>query len=100
MPQGYAGGPAYAGGGHVWRAPQRFRGPAYYFPRGYGYQAWGYGMYLPGAFFINDYVLYNAYNYGLQPPPPGYEWIRVGHDALLVQIGTGYILDVARDLFW
>jgi Ni/Co efflux regulator RcnB len=112
-PSGQAyNGQAYNGGGgrggvqtgsrqgREWRAPQRFRGASYSFPRGYGYQAWGFGQYLPGSFFISDYVLYNYWAYGLEPPPPGFEWIRVGPDALLVQDGSGYILDAVRDLFY
>ena len=40
------------------------------------------------------------YGMGLPYPPPGAEWIRVGADALLVDIFTGEILDVAYDAFY
>jgi Ni/Co efflux regulator RcnB len=33
-------------------------------------------------------------------PPPGYHWIRVGPDALLVRYGDGYVLDVVYGIFY
>jgi hypothetical protein len=33
-------------------------------------------------------------------PPIGCEWIRVGRDALLVDIWSGEILSVYYDMFW
>ncbi|HUO21096.1 MAG TPA: RcnB family protein [Caulobacteraceae bacterium] len=96
-------GPAFNGsgdrGGHEWNAPRRFQGRPYYLPRGFGWRAWAFGEYLPGPFFINDYVIYDPWNYGLPQPPPDFEWLRVGPDALLVRPADGYILDVARGLF-
>jgi Ni/Co efflux regulator RcnB len=76
------------------------RGRPYYFPRGYGYRAWGFGEYLPDPFISDQYVIYDYYDYGLPQPPPGFEWVRVGPDALLVRPYDGYILDVARGLFF
>lgn len=87
-------------GRHEWNADRRFRGPAYAFPRGFGYRAWSYGQFLPSPFFSNNYTLYDYWNYGLSAPPYGFEWVRVGDDALLVRPADGYILDVARNLFW
>lgn len=96
-PRNYPRGP---GGGHEWNAGQRFRGPAYAYPRGFGYREWAFGEYLPGPFFISDYVIYDYWDYGLPAPPYGFEWVRVGADALLVRPVDGYILDVAHNLFW
>ena len=87
-------------GRHEWNADRRFRGPAYSFPRGFGYRAWSFGQFLPSPFFSNNYTLYDYWNYGLSAPPYGFEWVRVGNDALLVRPADGYILDVARNLFW
>ena len=83
-----------------WSFNQRFRGPAYRYPRGYGYQYWGFGAFLPGVFLTQDYTLYDYWTYGLPAPPPGYHWIRVGPDALLVRYGDGYVLDAAYGLFY
>ena len=55
---------------------------------------------LPFAFFASDYTLYDYWQYGLEPPPPGFEWVRVGPDALLVRPADGYVLDAVRDLFY
>jgi len=33
-------------------------------------------------------------------PPVGCEWVRVGSDALLVDIWTGEVLSVEYGLFW
>ncbi|MDB5458949.1 MAG: hypothetical protein JWO72_690 [Caulobacteraceae bacterium] len=83
-----------------WSFNQRFRGPAYRYPRGYGYEYWGFGAFLPLAFLTQDYTLYDYWIYGLPAPPPGYHWIRVGPDALLVRYGDGYVLDAAYGLFY
>jgi Ni/Co efflux regulator RcnB len=96
-PRDYPRGP---GGRREWDAGQRFRGPAYAFPRGFGYRAWSFGQFLPAPFFADNYTLYDYWDYGLPAPPYGFEWVRVGADALLVRPVDGYILDVARDLFW
>jgi Ni/Co efflux regulator RcnB len=38
--------------------------------------------------------------FDLPMPPRGYEWVRYGDDALLVNIRTGEIVDVVYDVFW
>lgn len=104
-PQAY-GGPAPRDyqrgqdGRHEWNAQQRFRGPAYAYPRGFGFRQWSFGEFLPAPFFGGDYVIGDYWDYGLPAPPYGFEWVRVGADALLVRPVDGYILDVAHNLFW
>jgi Ni/Co efflux regulator RcnB len=49
-----------------------------YLPRGYG-----------GSYVIDDYRRYR-----LRTPPPGYHWVRVRNDYLLVAIASGLIFDV------
>ena len=83
-----------------WSFSQRFQGPAYRYPRGFGYRYFGFGSFLPGVFLSQDYSLYDYWTYGLPAPPPGYRWIRVGPDALLVRYGDGYVLDAAYGLFF
>jgi Ni/Co efflux regulator RcnB len=52
------------------------------------------------VFLTQDYTLYQYWTYGLPAPPPGYHWIRVGPDALLVRWSDGYVLDAAYGLFY
>ena len=47
-----------------------------------------------------DYWLTDYYAYDLMAPPYGYEWVRYGDDALLVNIYTGEILQVEYDVFY
>jgi len=37
---------------------------------------------------------------GLQPPPPGFQWVRQGPDVVLVNLRTGQIIDVAYGVFY
>jgi Ni/Co efflux regulator RcnB len=95
--------PGFRPGGFLrdrgWRGG-RFRGPSYAYPRGFGYQRWAFGSFLPFAFMAPDYTLGSYWTYGLPAPPPGYHWIRVGPDALLVRYGDGYVLDAAYGIFY
>ena len=83
----------------VYRAPQRFRVAPYRTPPGFYARSWGFGDYLPFGWFGSTYYL-NYGAYGLPLPPVGCEWVRVGDDALLVDIWTGEVLSVAYGLFW
>ncbi len=59
--------------------------------RGYGYR-WGVGSILPRSYW--SYGL-DPYAYGLAPAPFGYHWVLVENEALLIQDGTGAIVQVA-----
>ena len=86
---------------HGWRGGgSRFRASPYRYPSGFGYSRWGFGAFLPFAFLASDYTLYQYWVYGLPAPPPGYHWIRVGPDALLVRYGDGYVLDAVYGIFY
>lgn len=113
---GFAGGPGFRGGAqrgpepgfrpgfyardHGWVGGRTFRVSPYRYPVGWGYRRWSFGLFLPFAFLAPDYTLYQYWIYGLPAPPPGYHWIRVGPDALLVRYGDGYILDVVYGIFY
>ena len=60
---------------------------------------WSFGDYLPGGWYGQSYYL-DAYEYGLPYPPAGCEWVRVGDDAILVDVWSGQVLSVMYDLFW
>ena len=77
----------------------RYRAPAYIYPHGYYAHGWRFGEYLPYGWYGARYYLdWRAYD--LPYPPIGCEWVRVGRDALLVDVWTGEILRVYYDLFW
>jgi len=83
----------------VYVSPRKFRIAAYRRPSGWYAHSWSRGAYLPRAWFVTSYYL-NRASYGLPYPPIGCEWIRVGEDALLVDIWTGRVLSVYRNVFW
>lgn len=87
--------------GRDWRwNGARFRGPAYIHPRGYGYRPWNVGYRLPPAYFGNRYWIGDPGFYRLPPAWGGTRWVRVGPDALLIQIGNGIVLQAVRGLYW
>jgi Ni/Co efflux regulator RcnB len=84
---------------NVW-AQHRFRRGVYHRPNGWYYRRWTYGQILPFAFFAQDYWLNDWYSYDLPVPPYGYEWVRYGDDAILVDVRTGMILQVMYGVFY
>ena len=71
----------------------------YRYPNGWFVRSWYFGDYLPGGWYASYYYL-DWRAYGLAYPPIGCEWVRVGRDALLVDVWTGEVLSVYYDLFW
>ena len=75
----------YRGGS--WRSDNRYRsfnpgvriGVGYYSPR----------------YYVNDYSRYRL-------PRPGYNqrWVRHYNDVLLIDVRSGYVVDVIRNLYW
>jgi Ni/Co efflux regulator RcnB len=64
-------------------------------PNGIGYRPQGVHAAMPSLFLAPTY--YYAYwaTLGLQPPPPGFQWVRYGPDLLLVNVNTGNAVDAA-----
>lgn len=79
-----------------------YRAPRYYNPYGYsyGYRRFGIGIYLDSLFFGSRYWLSDPWEYRLPPAPYGCRWVRYYDDVLLVDIRSGYVLDVIHDFFW
>jgi Ni/Co efflux regulator RcnB len=71
-----------------------FHGPAFSYPPGFAYRRWALGERLPILFLAPAYFFTDYAALGLDPPPYGYEWVRYGPDLLLVQLGTGQVVDV------
>lgn len=84
----------------VFWAERRFRLGAYRAPYGFYVRDWGYGDILPRGWYGDDYYLDDFLDYDLPYPPPGYEWVRVGGDAIMVDRFTGRIVQVVRGIFW
>jgi Ni/Co efflux regulator RcnB len=70
------------------------------YPPGFAYRRWEVGAALPPVFLARDYWYADWAALGMDPPPPGYEWVRYGPDLLLVNIDTGQVVDVAYDVFY
>lgn len=91
--QGYA--PRHSASGRTFsyhgRTFRRFAAPRYRYPYGYRYQRYGVGFFLPRVFWLPDYYVNDYDDYGLGPPPPGFQWIRYGPDILLINLYTGQI---------
>jgi Ni/Co efflux regulator RcnB len=95
--------------GRAWFSPNRFPRQFHaerrfydrddFYPRGWYYRTWFYGDYLPWGWYGPAYYL-DYWSYELPPPPIGCEWIREGHDAVLVDVWTGEVLSVAYNVFW
>ena len=83
-----------------WRSENRYRGWDYRPPSGYYARTWGFGDLLPRAWWAPDYQIVQWWSYGLPRPAYGYQWIRVGDDALLIDRYSGRVCRVVYDVFW
>jgi Ni/Co efflux regulator RcnB len=84
----------------VFWSQQRFRIGGYRAPHGYYSRAWAFGDFLPRGWYGQDYWLDDFLDYDLPYPPPGFEWVRVGDDAVLVDQYSGQVVQVVRGIFW
>jgi Ni/Co efflux regulator RcnB len=57
---------------------------------------WALGRPLPRDVIFYDLPPAVAYTIG--PPPPGYRFVRVASDILMIAIGTGMVMDAINDL--
>lgn len=56
-------------------------------------------MRLAHVFRDARYIIENFADYGLSDPGPGFEWLRFGPDALLVNMQDGDVAGSAPDMF-
>jgi Ni/Co efflux regulator RcnB len=97
-------------GGHVsanmrsfrrnFNAPRRFHFGFYNRPHGWYAHRWVYGERLPYGWYGRDYWIPNFVTFGLIGPPDGYQWVRDGDDALLVDVDSGEVLQVEYGVFY
>jgi Ni/Co efflux regulator RcnB len=85
---------------HSYRSGRRFHIRPYIRPPHFYAHVWSFGEFLPQAWVAPEYLIEDWWNYDLPEPPYGYDWIRVGDDALLVDEYDGRVVQVVRDLFW
>ncbi len=100
---GRPGAPAHWQAGRappVFWAHERYHAGLYQQPYGFYARAWSFGEFLPHGWYARNYWIGNFIAYGLPYPPPGFEWVRVGGDAILVDEFTGRIVQVVRGIFW
>jgi Ni/Co efflux regulator RcnB len=82
-------------------APRKFHAArAYVRPAGWYEHRWTYGERLPRNFFASDFWITDYLAYGLIAPWDGYEWVRYGDDALLIDVDTGEVIRVEYGLFY
>jgi Ni/Co efflux regulator RcnB len=84
----------------VYHSQHRYRGPIYRPPSGFYDRSWVFGDIVPRGWYGFQYYIDDWWSYGLPVPPVGYEWTRIGDDAVLVDTFTGRIVQVVYDLFW
>jgi Ni/Co efflux regulator RcnB len=84
----------------VFWSHDRFHAGGYRAPYGYYVRSWAFGDFLPRDWFGDPYFIGDFLDYDLPYPPPGFEWVRVGPDALMVDRYTGRIVQVVRGIFW
>lgn len=82
------------------QAPRRFRAGTYQAPRGYTQQRWSYGERLPASYYARNFWISNYLLYALFTPPSGLVWVRVGHDAFLIDRYDGEIIQVRYNVFY
>jgi hypothetical protein len=70
------------------------------YPRGWAYRRWAVGAALPALFLVPAYYYAEWAALGLEPPQPGYQWVRYGPDLLLVNVSTGQVVDVAYGVIY
>lgn len=83
-----------------YHSQRRYRAGRWIAPPGFYVRSWSYGDHLPWGWYGSSYRLNDWYAYGLPWPPPGFDWVRVGPDVLLVDRFTGRVVQVVRMVFW
>jgi Ni/Co efflux regulator RcnB len=84
----------------VFWSQHRFHLGAYRAPYGFYARDWAFGDFLPRGWFGEGYWVGDYLDYDLPYPPPGYVWVRVGGDAIMVDRFTGRIVQVVRGIFY
>jgi Ni/Co efflux regulator RcnB len=97
---GFAGGPGGRQFMYHGRGFNRVHLSPFIYPNGWAYRRWAVGAILPPLFLAPAYYYSDWATLGLDPPPPGFQWVRYGPDLLLVNIATGQVVDVVYGAFY
>jgi Ni/Co efflux regulator RcnB len=84
---------------HNYQAARNYHIGPYRRPHGWVDRHWGYGEILPRAFWAPQYLIADYWLFALEVPPTGYEWVRYGNDALLIDINSGEVLQAEYGVF-
>ena len=84
---------------HNYQAARKYSIGPYHRPAGFVARHWGYGDRLPRAYWGSQYLIGDYWLFALEVPPAGYEWVRVGDDALLIDVNTGEDLQAEYGVF-
>jgi Ni/Co efflux regulator RcnB len=84
---------------HNFQASRSYRIGPYHRPHGWVARRWTFGQILPRAYWTGQYRIADYWLFALEIPPSGFEWVRVGDDALLVNTADGQILQVEYGVF-
>jgi hypothetical protein len=101
-PPGVAIGPHPGGPGQFNYRGRTFTGvhaAPFAYPSGWEYRRWAVGAALPPVFLTQDYFYPEWAALGLDPPPPGFQWLRYGPDLLLVDVNSGEVAEVVYGVF-
>ena len=83
------------------RYSSHYRLPSYYSPyRDWNYRRLSIGFSLWPLFYSERYWINDPWYYRLPDVYGPYRWVRYYDDALLVDIGTGEVVDVIENFFW
>jgi nickel/cobalt transporter regulator len=95
------GGLPVAGHQFSWhgRSFNRIHLAPFVYPSGWEYRRWAAGAILPPLFLAPAYYYADWASLGLDPPPPGFQWVRYGPDLLLVNVTTGQVVETIYDAF-
>lgn len=87
-------------GNHYGWNGQRYHAPTRYVrPHGYQVRTWRNGDHLPTNYRTHQYYV-DYRQYDLNPPPRGYQYVRVNNDVILTAIATGVIASVIAGLYY
>jgi Ni/Co efflux regulator RcnB len=101
-PHGWNARPASVDRGayqHNFQAARSYHIGPYRRPAGWAPHHWAYGQILPRGYWAAPYLIADYWLFALEVPPAGYEWVRDGNDALLIDTNSGEILQVEYGVF-
>ena len=96
----HPGGPPVAQFSYRGHMVNRVHLDPFVYPSGWAYRRWAVGAVLPPVFLVPAYYYANWAPLGLPPPPMGDQWVRYGPDLLLVDTGTGRVIEVVYGVFY